>query len=54
MIHLHGRQFNPKGYWKRKCSIHESGRFEVKGVFHEVLHVLGLVGYIHDGGTKKE
>jgi hypothetical protein len=30
------------------------GDCEVKGVFHEVLHVLGLVGYIHDWGIKKE
>jgi hypothetical protein len=30
------------------------GDCEVKGVLHEVLHILGLVGYIHDWGTKKE
>jgi hypothetical protein len=27
---------------------------EVRGVLHEVLHVLSFVGYIHDWGTKKE
>jgi hypothetical protein len=30
------------------------GDREVKGVLHEVLHVLGLVGYIHEWGNQKK
>jgi hypothetical protein len=55
MIHLHGKQFYPRGYWKGCVIISmRVGDHKVKGVLHEVLHVLGLVGYIHDWGTKKE
>jgi hypothetical protein len=30
------------------------GDHELKGVLHEVSHVLGFVGYIHDWGTENE